>query len=101
MTATSDRNLDKECIMNKELRWRVLILQAIVTIVFAFGAGIGFWAHNFTQGQVSTQLKDQKVQMPLASTLKTAEYSNADRSALDPYSGQMMTTGDQARAYAD
>jgi hypothetical protein len=87
--------------MNRELRWRVLILQALVTIVFAFGAGVGLWAYNFAHGQVHDQLTAQKVQMPLASTLTTAEYSNADRAALDPYSGQMMTTGDQAKAYAD
>jgi hypothetical protein len=87
--------------MNRELRWRVLILQALVTIVFTFGAGVGLWAHNFSQDQVRNQLVSQKVQMPLAATLKTAEYSNADRAALDPYSGQMMTTGDQAKAYAD
>jgi hypothetical protein len=87
--------------MNKELRWRVLILQALVTIVFAFGAGVGLWAYNFAHNQVRDQLVAQKVSMPLASTLKTTEYSNADRAALDPYSGQMMTTGDQAKAYAD
>jgi hypothetical protein len=87
--------------MNRELRWRILTLQVIVTIVFAFGAGVGLWAHNFSQSQVRDQLVAQKVQMPLASELKSAEYSNADRAALDPYSGQQMTTGDQAKAYAD
>jgi hypothetical protein len=97
----TDRNPDKECIMNRELRWRVLTLQAIVTIIFAFGAGVGLWAHSFTQDQVRSQLAAQKVQMPTAASLQTAEYSNADRAALDPYSGQIMTTGYQAKAYAD
>ncbi len=87
--------------MNRELRWRILTLQVIVTIIFAFGAGVGLWAHNFTQDQVRSQLTAQKIPMPLAATLKTSEYSNADRAALDQYSGTMMDTGDKARAYAD
>jgi hypothetical protein len=87
--------------MNRELRWRILTLQVIVTIVFAFGAGVALWAHNFTQDQVRTQLVAQKISMPTAASLTTSEYSNADRAALDPYSGQTMSTGYQAKAYAD
>jgi TRAP-type C4-dicarboxylate transport system permease small subunit len=87
--------------MTRELRWRILTLQIIVTIVFAFGAGVGLWAYNFSHNQVRDQLTAQKIPMPDKATLTPSEYSQADIAALAPYSGTMMDTGDKAKAYAD
>jgi hypothetical protein len=38
--------------MSKDLRWRIIALQVVVIVIFAFGAVIGAWAHNFTHDQV-------------------------------------------------
>src|SRR5207248_288413 len=80
---------------------RITALQAIVTIVFAFGTWFAFWGADFSHSQVREQLAAQKIPMPLASTLTTSEYSQADRNALDQYSGTVLDSGPKAQAYAN
>lgn len=87
--------------MTSSLKLRIVILQAVITVVFAFGAWFAFWAADFSHSQVKNQLIAQKIPMPLASTLNTKEYSAADRSALVPYSGSMLDSGPKAQAYAN
>lgn len=87
--------------MTKDLRWRIIALQVVVTIVFAFGAGIGFWAHNFTHDQVSSQLSAQQIVFPAANSAAITALPAADASAMTQYAGQTMTTGDQAHTYAE
>jgi hypothetical protein len=86
--------------MNKELRWRILSLQIIATIVLAFAAGVGYWAHNFTQDQVRTQLTEQQIVFPPANSAAIKALP-ADKAAnMTQYAGQQMTTGYQAQTYA-
>ena len=87
--------------MTSTLKLRIIVLQAIVTLVFAFGAGFAFWAANFTHSQVKDQLANQKIAMPLKATLSPKEYSQADISALAPYSGTQLDNGNKAEAYAN
>jgi hypothetical protein len=87
--------------MTKDLRWRIIALQLVVTIIFAFGAGIGFWAYNFTHDQVSSQLSAQQIVFPAANSAAITALPAAEASAMAQYAGQTMTTGDQAHTYAE
>ena len=55
------------------------------------------WASSFATSNVHDQLKAQQITMPAAATLTTPEM----KAQLSQYAGQDMTTGAQAKAYAD
>ncbi|WP_341728195.1 hypothetical protein [Brooklawnia sp.] len=60
---------------------------------------------NFAHGYVSEQLADQAITMPtnesLDAQVQAGRLTDDDASALRPYSGQEMTTGPQAEAFAN
>lgn len=87
--------------MPRDLRWRIIILQVVATLVLAFGAGVAYWAHNFTHDQVSSQLKEQQIVFPAANSPSIKALPAADASAMKQYAGQTMTSGDQAKVWAD
>jgi hypothetical protein len=87
--------------MTREIRWRILVLQLIATLVLATVAGMAFWAHNFTHDQVSSQLKQQAIVFPVANSPAIKALPAADASAMKQYAGQTMTTGDQAKVWAN
>lgn len=84
--------------MTRELRWRIVILQAVVIIVFAIGAVIAFWAANFTHSYVHDQLAAQKVSFPAKgdAALDPAKFPD-----LQKYAGQEVNDGPKAKAYAN
>lgn len=80
-------------------------LAKIVGIVlFLIGAG-AFAGGQFAGAFVSSQLEAQQITMPkleeLTTTDQGGQYSQADVDALKPYSGQPMSNGDMAAAFAD
>jgi hypothetical protein len=87
--------------MSKELRWRVIALQIVVTIILAFAAGIGFWAHNFTHDLIGSQLTAQQITFPTANSAKVKSLPAADANAVTQYAGQTIVNGDQAHVYAE
>ncbi|HET8599402.1 MAG TPA: hypothetical protein VFL99_03685 [Segeticoccus sp.] len=80
-------------IIDRLISWMGLVL-AIVLLV---AGGMLTWAHNFIGDQVQQQLSSQKITMPAGPALTTPEM----RQHLGQYAGQPMTTGPQAKAYAD
>jgi hypothetical protein len=109
--------------MTPELRWRIISLQVLLVLVFAFAAGFLFWAGNFSHSQITDQLKAQSITFPVkgdpgisapALTPCTslakgatcpiatgAAVGKANAGAMAKYAGQVMTTGDQAQTYAN
>jgi hypothetical protein len=73
----------------------------VLTIVLAAAGGLLLWAYSYTNSQVTSQLSEQKIVFPATDTARFKSLPPADRAALAPYAGQMMTTGAQARAWAD
>ena len=63
------------------------------------GGGLLTWAHSFVSDQVHTQLAAQQIYFPKAGSdaLKSPEIGPY----LNQYAGQQLTTGAQAKAYAD
>ena len=74
-----------------------LVLAAILLIA----GGLLLWGHNFVNNQVSTQLTAQKIVFPARSNPEFKALPPADAAAMGQYAGQQMTTGAQAKVYAD
>jgi hypothetical protein len=90
--------------MTRELKWRIISLQAMAVLVLGFCAGFLYYESSFVTGMVNEQLAAQKITFPDRDTLVnaknadgTAEYSNL----VIQYAGQKLDTGDKARAYAN
>jgi hypothetical protein len=70
-----------------------LIVAAVLLVV----GGLMTWASSFATSQVSDQLKDQAITMPAGPAIEDP----AIKPYLAQYAGQEMTTGAQAKAFAD
>ncbi|MGH7764487.1 MAG: hypothetical protein ACREOM_08735, partial [Candidatus Dormibacteraceae bacterium] len=89
--------------MNSAVRWRIVSLQSLMVIVLAAAAGFAFYEGSFVTSQVRDELTAQQTSFPAASEIKAG-------GALDPaefpqeirdQAGNQVTTGDQARIYAN
>jgi hypothetical protein len=78
-------------------------LVSATALVVATGllaaSGLLLWAHNFVEGNVRTQLVAQKIFIPKAGS--EALNHPAVKPYLGQYAGQQLSTGEQAKAYAD
>jgi hypothetical protein len=81
---------------DKVTSWAGLLL---VAVLLAAG-GLLTWANTFVGNQVHDQLSEQHITMPTTQT-GLADLPAADRAALSQYAGQQLTTGPQAKAYAN
>jgi hypothetical protein len=69
----------------------------VVAVVLLFAGGLLVWASSFATSNVHDQLKAQQITMPAAAALTTPDM----KANLSQYAGQDLTTGAQAKAYAD
>jgi hypothetical protein len=74
-----------------------LVLAAVLVVA----GGLLLWGHNFVDSQVTTQLTAQKIVFPTTGNPEFKALPPADAAAMGAYAGQMMTTGAQAKVYAD
>jgi hypothetical protein len=72
-----------------------------IAIVLFIAGGLMLWAHNFVDDQVKTQLSAQKIFFPKADDPALAALPAADAAAMKKYAGEQLTTGDQAKTWAD
>jgi hypothetical protein len=72
----------------------------LLAVVLLIGGGLLTWASSFIGDEVNTQLSEQHITMPTNET-GLGDLPAADRAALSPYAGQQLTTGPQAKAYAN
>jgi hypothetical protein len=87
--------------MTKTMRWRVLVLQAGLIGILVFCAGFLFWGNSFIHNQITTELTTQQIYFPAADSKSVASLPTADGRAMSLYGGQQLTTGEQARVYAN
>ena len=71
---------------------------SIAAVLVAAG-GLMTWAHSFVSDQVTTQLSAQQIYFPEAGSDSLNDPKI--QPYLEQYAGQQLTTGEQARAYAD
>lgn len=71
---------------------------AVVAIVFVIAGGLLAWGHSFANNQVHNQLAREQIFFPAKGTpaLDPKEFPG-----LQQYAGKQVTTGPEARAYAD
>ena len=74
-----------------------LVLAAVLLV-----AGVLLlWGHSYANDQVASQLSAQKIVFPAKSDPGFKALPASDQAAMGRYAGQTMTTGAQAKAYAD
>ncbi|HST48075.1 hypothetical protein, partial [Jatrophihabitans sp.] len=71
----------------------------VMAAVLLTASGLLFWAHSFIDDNVRSQLVAEKIFFPPAGS--DALKDPAVGPYLNKYAGQQLTTGDQAKAYAD
>ena len=71
----------------------------VVAIVLLVAGSLLLWGHNFANSNVHSQLSQQQITFPAkgSSALASPEIGPY----LNKYAGQALTTGPQAKAYAD
>ena len=74
-----------------------LVLAAVLVVA----GGLALWGHNFVDSQVGSQLAAQKIVFPTKSNPEFKALPAADAAAMGQYAGQPMTTGEEAKVYAD
>ena len=85
--------------MRKQLDKRVSWFGVALPVSFVVAGALLTWGSSFVANQVHDQLAVQDITMPSGAALDALP--PADKAALEPYAGQPMSTGPQAKAYAD
>jgi len=81
---------------------KVFILLGVVTLLVLLAAGgIAWKGYSFATDQVKTELSAQKITFPAAGSPALTALPAADRAQMEKYVGQELTTGDQAKVYAN
>jgi hypothetical protein len=73
----------------------------VIAAILLVAGGLLVWGHSFVDNQVSTQLTAQKIVFPAKGNPELKALPPADAAAMGQYVGQTMTTGAQAKVYAD
>lgn len=71
----------------------------LLTAILLIAGGLLMWGSTFVSGQVHSQLAAEKIFFPPAGSPSLQD--PAIRPYLANYAGRQLTTGDQAKAYAD
>jgi hypothetical protein len=79
--------------LDRVISWMGLALAALLLT----GGGLLVWASNFINTSVTEQLSQQEITMPAGPAIEDPLI----KPYLSQYAGQKMSTGDQAKAYAD
>ena len=75
-----------------------------ITILLVVAGSLLLWGHDFANSNVTSQLSQQQITFPTAAELARpdgAEITAGMQKTLGRYAGQALTTGPQAKAYAD
>ena len=78
---------------DKLISWTGIVVAGVLLVA----GGLMVWASSFATSNVQDQLKAQQITMPAAAALTTPDM----KANLSQYAGQDLTTGAQAKAYAD
>jgi hypothetical protein len=79
----------------------MVVAGLAVAVVLVVAGVLLTWGHSVVADQVHSQLAAQKIYFPTTSNPEFKALPKADANAMRPYAGQLMTTGAQAKAYAD
>ena len=81
---------------------RIVSLIGLGLSLFLFiAAGLLNWGYTFADKAVSEQLSAQKIMFPAADNGGYKGLPQTDQDAMAPFVGMQLTTGEQAKVYAD
>ena len=81
---------------------RIVSLIGLGLSVFLFvAAGLLNWGYSFADKSVTEQLAAQRISFPAADSDSFKNLADEDRVAIEPFALMQLTTGEQAKAYAD
>jgi hypothetical protein len=78
-----------------------ILLGAVVVLVLLAAGGIAWKGYSFATDQVRTELSAQKITFPSKGSPALAALPASDRLEVEKYAGQELTTGEQAKVYAN
>lgn len=88
--------------MNRKTFDKIASIIGLMLAVILIAAGAMLqWGGNFANNNVKEQLVSQKVTFPAADSGSFKALPEKDQKAIAPYAGMDLTTGDQARVFAD
>ncbi len=73
----------------------------VIAAVLLVAGGLLMWGYSFANSQVHDQLVAQKIVFPTTSNPEFKALPASDQAAMGAYAGQTLTTGAQAKTYAD
>jgi len=81
---------------------RIVSLIGLGLSIFLFvTAALLNWGFNFANDSVSEQLTAQRISFPAEGSDSLKNLPDADRAVIAQFAGMQLTTGEQAKAYAD
>ena len=81
---------------------RIVSILGLGLSIFLFvTAALLNWGYNFANDSVTEQLSAQRITFPDAQSDSFKSLVEEDRIAIEPFAGLALTTGKQAKAYAD
>jgi hypothetical protein len=83
--------------IDRIVSWLGLGLSAFLFVT----AALLNWGYNFANDSVTENLAAQKITFPAADSDSLKNLADEDRAAIEPFAGLALTTGEQAKAYAD
>ncbi len=87
--------------MNSAIRWRIITLQTVLVLVLAGAGGFALYEGYFVRDMITTELSNQQITFPTAAALAKDQNASKYGSDFSQSAGQTLTTGDQAKAYAN
>jgi hypothetical protein len=88
----------------KTLDSLVSYIGLALAAVLVVAGGLAYWGYSFASSAITAQLEEQRITFPEGDFLPVADkdgFTAEDAAAIAKYAGQQLTTGDQAKAYAD
>ena len=79
----------------------VTIMGAGLTIFLFVAAALLNWGYSFANSNVQDNLAAQKIMFPASGADSLKALPAADKSAMEKFAGMQLTTGEEAKTYAD
>lgn len=74
---------------------------AVIAVVLLLASGVLFYTHHFIHSQVYNQLAAEKITFPAGGSTALTSLPTSDRDQVSKYAAQQLTTGAQAKVFAD
>lgn len=78
-----------------------ILLGSAMTLVLLIIGSLAWYGHSFASGMVTDQLSAQRIYFPERDSEAFKGLSSEDQAEVGRFAGQQLTTGEQAKVYAN